>query len=257
MPIIPTSFESFSDEYSGQGKRPVVFDILASDRRTSILPPELKLVLHVNPRSMKLNYQKLITRIQTRGGFVEQHWGDALEDISFEFATGGFVRLYTGLSNKTGSTGSTGKLSGSIDNRSNPLGTGKQGRRETIAYDRYLDLLALWLNNGSIHDARGEVVGQGYIKITFDGGIYYGWFDTDFVITEAAEKPYQFDLTARFQIDLEELALRSTILNPFSDAIQPGTGTPTQNQPIFGEGVGGARRILGQETPLGAGGVFS
>jgi len=256
-PVIPTSFESFSDEFSGEGKRPVVFDILGPDRVTSLLPPELKLVLHVNPRTMRSNYQKLITRIQTRGGWVEQHWGDALEELSFELATGGFVRLYSGLSNKTGATGSEGKLSGSIDSRSNPLGTGKQGRRETLAYDRYLDFLALWLNNGSIYDAKGEIVQQGYIKITFDGGVHYGWFDTDFTITESAQKPFQFDVTARFIIDFEEMSFRSTILNPRSDAIQPGTGAPIADQPIFGEATGGSRNILFGDVSEGTGGFFS
>jgi len=219
LPIIPSAFHSFRDDQARQGKRPVVFDILAPDRETSLLPDEIKLVLHVNPRTMKLNYNKLVSRIQTRGGFVEQHWGDAVEDINFEGATGGFVRLYSGLSNKTGSPEGT---------------TARQGRRETIAYDRFLDLLALFHGNGAIYDANGNIALQGYIKITFDGGIYIGWFDADFTITESAEKSYQFDLTSRFLIDREELQLRSTILNPFMDAITAATGEPQANQPIGG-----------------------
>lgn len=214
LPIIPSSFETFQDAQSGQGKRPVILDILAPDRETSLLPDEIKLVLHVNPTSMKLNYQKLISRMQTRGGFVEQHWGDAVEDINFEMATGGFVRLYSGLSNITGGT---------------------QGRRETIAYDRYLDLLALFHGNGAIYDANGNIALQGYIKVMFDGGIYIGWFDSEFTITESADRPYQFQLTSRFLIDREELQLRSTILNAVSDQIQASTGEPLAPQPIFGE----------------------
>ena len=214
LPIIPSSFETFQDAQSGQGKRPVIFDILAPDRETSLLPDEIKLVLHVNPTSMKLNYQKLTSRIQTRGGFVEQHWGDAVEDINFEMATGGFVRLYSGLSNTTGGT---------------------QGRRETIAYDRFLDLLALFHGNGAIYDANGAIALQGFIKVTFDGGVFIGWFDSDFSISETADKAYQFTLTSRFLIDREEIQLRSTILSAVSDQIQASTGQPLAPQPIFGE----------------------
>jgi len=217
IPIIPSAFETRRDEYSGQGKRPVVFDILAPDRETSLLPDDIKLVLHVNPRTMRLNYQKLITRIQTRGGFVEMHWGDALEDINFEMATGGFVRLYSGLSNIGGS----------------PEG-GRQGRRESIAYDRFLDILALFHQNGAIYDLNGDIALQGYLQVSFDGGVHIGWFDTDFTITDSADVPYQFTLTSRFIIDKEELQLRSTILNPVADSLIAATGQPQANQPIGG-----------------------
>jgi hypothetical protein len=172
------------------GKRPVIFDILGPDRATSLLPPGIRLVLHVNPTSMKISYSRKIERIQTRGGFVEQHWGDRTEDISFEMASGGLVRLYSGMSNTTSST---------------------QGgsRRDTIAYDKYLDLLALYHNNGSIYDARGEVVLQGIIKITFDGGVYLGWF-ANITITESADKPYQLNMSASFTVDTEVMSWRSS-----------------------------------------------
>ncbi len=64
------------DEFSGRGVRPVVFDIIAPDGETSILPNDLKLVLHVNPSSMSVKYQRVVERTQTKSGFVEQHFGD-------------------------------------------------------------------------------------------------------------------------------------------------------------------------------------
>jgi hypothetical protein len=191
--VFRSQFRSYEDEFSGQGKRPVVFDILGPDGETSLLPDSLKLVLHVNPSSMKIAYTKTIERIQTRGGWVEQHWGDATQTISFDFATGGFMRLYSGLSNIT-----------------NPTYGGT--RRETIAYDRYLDLLALFQNNASVYDLKGEIVFQGRIKITFDGGIYLGWFNS-FTVEESAEKPFQFSLTAAFDVDQEIVVFRSAFSN--------------------------------------------
>jgi len=194
IPVFRSAFTSPEDEFSGRGVRPVVFDILAPDHETSILPDHLKMVLHVNPTSMKMSHSKVIERIHTEGGFVEQHFGDGTETIAFEMATGGFMRLYTGLTNITG---------GGID----VGGT----RRETIAYDKYLDILALFHNNGHIYDYHGRIVFDGIIKIWFDGHTWYGWFQS-FSVSEEAESPYQFTLSANFIIDSEKVTLRTTIL---------------------------------------------
>ncbi|MFA6233682.1 MAG: hypothetical protein WC824_05750 [Bacteroidota bacterium] len=170
-----------------------MFDIIGPDWETSVLPDHLKMVLHVNPSSMNISYANVIERIQTRGGFVEQHWGEGVRSIDFNMSTGGFMRLYSGLSNITGGPGS--------------INTGGN-RRETIAYDKYLDLLALFHNNGSVFDDTGKIVFQGIIKVSFDGGIYFGWF-SDFSKSETAEKPYQFALTAKFTVDHEVQRFRS------------------------------------------------
>jgi hypothetical protein len=175
------------------GIRPVVFDILAPDLSTSILPADLRLVLHTNPRTMSIEYSKLIERIQTNGGYVEQHWGSNITNISFEAATGGFMRLFSGLSNVTGGPGSIST---------------EGSRRETLAYDKYLDLLALFHNNGSIYDRDGRIIFQGAIQITFDEGIYIGWF-SNFKKDEVAEKPYMFELSASFVVDREIIRFRS------------------------------------------------
>ena len=180
------------DEFSGRGVRPVVFDIIAPDGETSILPDELKLVLHVNPSSMSLKYEKVIERTQTKSGFVEQHFGDGTTNIDFEMATGGFMRLWTGLSSNT-----------------SPNMTGGT-RRETLAYNSYLDILALFHNNGSVYDITGQVALQGKLKVMFDGGVYYGWF-TSFTGSESADKPYQFSLTASFEVDSEVQTWRTAV----------------------------------------------
>lgn len=191
-PVFRSAFQSPADEFNTNlGVRPVVFDILAPDYETSLLPDSVKLVLHVNPRSMAMSYSKVIERIQTKGGHVEQHWGEGTRTITFDMATGGFKRLYSGLSNVTG---------GGVDTGGN--------RRETIAHDKYLDILALFHNNGSIYDTNGQIAFQGIIKMTFDGGIYYGWFD-NFSVNEDSEVPYMFNLSAQFTVSHESLRLRS------------------------------------------------
>jgi hypothetical protein len=167
-------------EDGADGRTPVIFDILGPDRETSILPLDYRLVLWANPSEMSFSYSRKVERIQTRGGFVEQHWGDDTQTISLTAVTGGFMRLYSGMSNVT-----------------NPALGGT--RRDTLAYDRYLDFLSLFHNNGSVYDVNGQVGLQGIIKVTFDGGVYLGWFNS-FSVSEAAAKPFMFDLTADFDI---------------------------------------------------------
>lgn len=209
IPVFRSAFNSPQDEFdSNLGIRPVVFDILAPDLETSILPEGIKMVLHINPTSISFSYSKAIERIQTKGGYVEQHWGEGARSINFSIATGGFKRLYSGLSNITGGGQDT-------------LGT----RRETIAYDKYLDLLALFHNNGSVFDSNGEIAFQGIIKMTFDGGIYLGWFST-FNVEESADKPYMFDLSAEFIVSHEILRLRSM---PFLSAQTVSQSSRVQN----------------------------
>lgn len=190
-PIFRSAVPLVQDD--GSGRRPVVFDVLGPDWETSLLPEDMRMVLHVNPTSMAIQHTRLVERLQTRGGFVEQHWGDAPSEVTFENATGGFMRLYAGLSNIT-----------------NPAYGGT--RRETIAYDKYLDMLALYHNTGLVYDTNGSPVFQGILKMTFDGGVYLGWFNNTLTVTEAAEKPYQFTVSATFAVRKEVVSWRTTVL---------------------------------------------
>jgi hypothetical protein len=175
---IPSAFQGQDED---RAVFPFLFQVLSPDRTTLLLPEAL--YLHVNPASLTPTFAEDVQRIQTLGGWVEQHWGQVLTDLSASGSSGAFLNVHTGLT-------------------SGPL------RRETIAYDKYLDMLALFHNNGSIYDATGKIVFQGSIKITFDGGVYLGWFQA-FNVQEAAEKPYQFDLSAEFTVASEVLRLRS------------------------------------------------
>lgn len=216
LPVFRSAFGSWQDEFdTNLGRRPVVFDILAPDQETSILPSDLKMVLHVNPKTMAFSYNKVIERMNTKGGFVEQHWGEGIDSIDFNIATGGFMRLYSGLSNVTGGPGAY------------PT---EGNRRETIAYDKYLDLLALFFNNGSIYDLNGKVVFQGALKVTFDGGIYIGWF-SNFNVSETSQRPYQFELTANFTVDREIQRFRSMPYGRLGNqSFTSGPPTPTLSQ---------------------------
>jgi len=158
---------------------------------------------------------------------VEFHWGDGLEEINFENASGGFMRMYTGLSNVTGARGGT------------------QGRRQTLAYEKYLDLLALFHNNGAVFDANGNIVIQGFLKITFDGGVHIGWFDGQFTVVEDANQPFMFNMTSRFIIDKEIMEFRSPALWDFTSPSVTLTNAERQ------EALDGSTALL---DPLNVGG---
>lgn len=195
---IKSAFNSPADQFSGKGIRPVIFDLISPDGLTSLLPDNLKLVLHVNPTSISISYTRQSESIQTLGGFIEQHWGNQPTSIDIQGSTGGFMRAYTGVTSVTGLGPSNERLPDSI--KGIDLGG---SRRDTIAYDKFLDLLALFHNNGAIYAKNGQIAFQGYVKLSFDGSDYYGWFE-NFSVTESADKPYSLEYSTSFQVFREE-----------------------------------------------------
>ena len=83
-------------------------------------------------------------------------------------------------------------------------------------------MLALFHGNGSVYDSNGNIVLQGIIKLTFDGGVYYGWF-ASISVTETADKPYQFALSSTFTVHKEVVVWRSTLS---SEDVQASSSPP-------------------------------
>lgn len=211
--IIKPTFNSHNDEYNTSlNKRPVYFDIIHPDGVTSLLG-DLRLVCHVNPSQLAFSYQKKVSRSPTIGGWVEYYWGDEPYTITLDMSTGGFIRLYSGLSNTTGAVTSLQKERVTNLNPQAPSNEtyGKDlggTRRQTLAYDKYLDLLSLFHNNGSIYDSRGYVTLQGRIQMNFDGGQWFGWFQS-FSVSETADSPFTFKLNMVFQVEREIHGVRT------------------------------------------------
>lgn len=181
MPQPSTNYAQIRSAFSGSDDErfePVLFQILSPDLTTLLLPDFL--FLHVNPASLDLNYSKTITRIQTLGGFVEQHFGDQLTQISATGSTGAFISVERGLT--------------TFD------------RRNTIAYRKFQQLLSVFKSNGSVYDDRGVVQFNGRVRIVFGGGSYDGYF-TNFEVSESAEKPFAFDLSWSFKTTKEARSL--------------------------------------------------
>ncbi len=151
---------------------PMAFQITSPlDTRKALLPHAL--VMHVNPSNFSETHTKKIERIQTKGGFVEQHWGDEMTDLSADGVTGAFLNLYTGLSSVV--------------------------RQSTIAWDRYRDLFDLFRNNGSVRDPYGNIVLQGRVMLMYDRGVYLGFFEA-FSPEETDDTPFMFKLSWTFKV---------------------------------------------------------
>lgn len=212
---------------SNLGIRPFVFDVVAPDGVTSLLPDDVKMTLHANPKSVSFSYEKKHEISPTLSGWVEYYWGDNPTTISLEATSGAFIRPYTGLSAVTGpvsippvsetSTTYTDEVGGDgvgppqtfPKPKTTTIGASIGGtRRDTITYDKYLDLLALFHNNGSIYDQTGRVIVQGKIKMIFDGGVWFGWFQS-FNVTDDANTPYSFNVSLAMQIEREYHGVRT------------------------------------------------
>jgi hypothetical protein len=165
-----------------RGAIPMAFQIVSPFNASKMLLPHA-LVMHVNPASLTENHQQTVERIQTRGGWVEQHWEPKLLEISADGTTGAFVNIYTGLSSVL--------------------------RQQTIAWDRYRDLHDLYLNNGSVYDPYGNIVLQGFVMLMYDRGTYLGSFRS-FEVDETDDAPFAFKLTWTFKVERTILAVVSS-----------------------------------------------
>lgn len=132
------------------------------------------MVMHINPETWEESYTKLINRTMTRGGFVEQHWGEELDTISCSGSTGAFVSVRSGLS--------------------------MLNRKASIAYRKYLELVALYRNNGSVYDQRGNIVFHGGINLHFDSNIYTGYFE-NLTVNETADNGFTFKVDFSYKVE--------------------------------------------------------
>lgn len=165
---------------------PVAFQITSPfDNKRVLLPHAL--VMHINPQTWSETHNKKVERIQTRGGWVEQHWGDDLTEISADGSTGAFMNIYTGLTSVL--------------------------RHRTIAWDRYRDLHDLYRNNGSLYDPFGNIVLQGNVMLMYDRGTYIGYFNK-FDVEETDDQPFAFKMSWTFKVQEELMKIPGLVQAP-------------------------------------------
>ena len=196
---------------------PMAFQITSPfDKRRVLMPHAL--VMHINPQNYSESHNKRIERIQTRGGWVEQHWGDDLTEINADGSTGAFMNIYTGLTSVL--------------------------RQRTIAWDRYRDLHDLYRNNGSVYDPFGNIVLQGNVMLMYDRGTYLGFFRT-FSVEETDDQPFAFKVTWDFKVEEEIMKIPNLARSPEQRGKMPAAQA-VPKEPTF---VGEALASIGFDDP--------
>lgn len=240
MPIIPSANYDFAanpkpspagTDYRHPAKYrfgtiPVAFQITSPlDTNTALLPHAL--VMHVNPANFNETFTKKIERFQTRGGFVEQHWGDELSEVQADGSTGAFMNLYSGTSSLL--------------------------RQQTIAWDRYRDLHDIYRNNGDVYDPYGNIVLRGNVLLMYDKGLYVGYFST-FESEETDGSPFTFSLNWNFKVEQIIQQIPGVVGNTGVGVNQPNVGAfppfQTQNTVVGStSAVGPASTANANNTP--------
>lgn len=173
-----------------EGSRQLVtFGIV--NERGDLIPPDVLplLVLNINPENFDEGYVQMKTEQSTRGGWLEQHWGEELGTITCSGSTGLFIGTFP--------MDKGGLLA---RQRGEAPGITTVHRRYTIAHARMNDFIDLYRNNGQLVDARGRVAAMGAVRIIYDGGIYDGFFE-NFTPEEEAEQPFVIKLDWTFKVE--------------------------------------------------------
>jgi hypothetical protein len=172
-------------KYSGDGVRSFMFTV-AEYGSPSFTPLfDTVLVLQSPPQRVEITMAKSKNTANTYGGVIEWHWPDEFDTISGSMSTGGFLTQ----------NGYLGHVGGQID------------RRQSTAYLKFQDFLALFQNNGCVFDSMGKPVLRGRVLMSFDRGIFSGFFTT-FTVEEADDKPFSFSLSWDFKVERQILKVR-------------------------------------------------
>lgn len=142
--------------------------------------------LWINPNDLSISSEKVISDSFVRSGHVNEHWGENLATMTASGSTPAFYTLETGLT--------------------------RVNRAQSGGYNNLMALLILYRNNGCTFDRvdKRRIIRPGTVKITYDGSIYEGRFDS-FSISEDATSPfvltYSFNYTIRRRIQDKRLPL--------------------------------------------------
>lgn len=172
------------------------------------------LVLMINPSSISVNLSKMVNRTQTMTGWVEDHWGEELDTITFQGSSAGFI--WEGplpyVRTPQGGPQNTDEVQNVFNQYNNILDLGStephgvgdndgltvKRRRDTVAYNEFRQLMQLMNANGATFDLRGMVQDRLYIQLSYDYASYMGYFES-FDLTENAETPFRFIYTITFK----------------------------------------------------------
>jgi len=183
--------------------------------------------LMVNPRTISNNQSKIINRTQTMTSFLEEHWGDELDVLSFQgqsatFVTGG-NDLYS-IKNSVGNSptrefllskgqsdpkllarsllfnyaGTSFSATDGMGMNDTEIGITVSKRRQTVSYHQFKRLVDLIRANGCFFDSMGMLSRRYSIQLSYGSMAFKGYFE-NIDITEEASNPYKFTFTITFK----------------------------------------------------------
>ena len=181
----------------------------------------------VNPNTLSINMAKLINRTQTMVSWVEEHWGEELDTITFAGSTAAFVTgaptlrgitdanrrynqgatsrsdyySYLGLSDLSVKYQTSAPNDSYYENVLGPEpGLTTRYRRSSLSYKQLKQFIEIFAANGCIFDGQGLVRDRLYIRLSYDYSSYIGYFES-IDVTEEASNPYRFIYTVTFKAE--------------------------------------------------------
>ena len=162
--------------------------------------------LSVNPSSISVNMAKIVGRTQSMVGWIEEHWGEELDTITFQGSTAAFV---TGGTDTRGSSATATQSQGDIQRFNAAVGVGglpytnrigltTLHRRDSVSYQEFSYLIQILNGNGCEFDSNGLVKRRRFIQISYDYSAYRGYFES-IDVTEDANSPFRFTYTVTFK----------------------------------------------------------
>ena len=171
--------------------------------------------LLINPATMNANLAKIVGRSQTMTGWVEEHWGEELDTVTFSGSTAAFIwggprsDLASGpLSDSPQEIRDTFNDYLKIPNLApaDPVGPGDHSgltvkrRRDTLSYDEFRRIMKLMNVQACEFDVRGFVKNRFYVEMSYDYVSYQGYFES-IDITEASDSPFRFTYMITFKAE--------------------------------------------------------
>jgi hypothetical protein len=162
--------------------------------------------LMVNPASISNNMSKIVTRTQTMVSFLEEHWGEEVDTITFQGSTATFVLGGTDIYQTRLHESETSPVkkfykyagTGTTAVHDNEVGVTVSQRRNSVSYRQFLRLIDLFRSNGCTYDKNGFITERYYIWLSYGYSAYRGFFES-IDVTEDASNPYRFIYTITFK----------------------------------------------------------
>lgn len=181
----------------------------------------------INPQSISVNMAKIVGRTQTMTGWLEEHWGEELDTITFSGSTAAFVTGSSRLKDARRMAEKTNQNRAQVrgdfysylglQHLSVPYQTSAQGsrarnimdvepglttvfRRQSLSYRELKKLNQILISNGCVFGDDGLVKDRMFIRLSYDYSSYVGYFES-LDITEDATTPFKFMYTATFKAE--------------------------------------------------------